>query len=157
MTTFSVDPITLEVMRNGFYSIADEMIARAERFSERVAEDTIDAFCVTLEGVSHFLYFTYFDRPVTAIELEIQAEVDKYVVLRTMSGMPDLVDRLFSDVNIDASLPDRYRVANREGRRYARWLESRFARGEGASAIEDARRLYRKPLAQKLDHIARAA
>ena len=30
MTTFKVDPITLEVMRNGFYSIADEMIAFAD-------------------------------------------------------------------------------------------------------------------------------
>lgn len=33
MTTFSVDPITLEVMRNGFYSIADEMIAALIRAS----------------------------------------------------------------------------------------------------------------------------
>lgn len=33
MTTFNVDPITLEVMRNGFYSIADEMIAALIRAS----------------------------------------------------------------------------------------------------------------------------
>ena len=33
MTTTKVDPITLEVMRNGFYSIADEMIAALVRAS----------------------------------------------------------------------------------------------------------------------------
>ena len=33
MTATNVDPITLEVMRNGFYSIADEMIAALIRAS----------------------------------------------------------------------------------------------------------------------------
>ena len=33
MTTPTIDPITLEVMRNGFYSIADEMIAALVRSS----------------------------------------------------------------------------------------------------------------------------
>ena len=33
MTPTNVDPITLEVMRNGFYSIADEMIAALIRAS----------------------------------------------------------------------------------------------------------------------------
>src|SRR5437762_13493477 len=36
-----------------------------------------------LEGVSHFLYLAWnagHDRPVSLLELEMQAEVDKYVV-----------------------------------------------------------------------------
>lgn len=33
MTTATIDPITLEVMRNAFYSIADEMIAALIRSS----------------------------------------------------------------------------------------------------------------------------
>jgi hypothetical protein len=75
--------------------------------------------------------------------------------------MPELVSRLFDRIQFDAHLSpeehDRYRVANDRGRRYARWVEQRFSRGDGHRALDDARALYRKPLAAKLDHIARAA
>ncbi|MEW5853725.1 MAG: hypothetical protein AB2A00_33430 [Myxococcota bacterium] len=42
-------------------------------------------FCVALEGVSHFLLMSHraqAEQPVTELELELQAEVDKYVVAR---------------------------------------------------------------------------
>jgi hypothetical protein len=42
-------------------------------------------FCVALEGVSHFLLMShraFSERPVTQLELELQAEVDKYVMAR---------------------------------------------------------------------------
>ena len=41
-------------------------------------------FCLAVEGVSHFLYLcrnAYFEREVTRLELELQAEVDKYLML----------------------------------------------------------------------------
>jgi len=40
-------------------------------------------WCTALEGVSHFLYLAWnagHDKPVSLLELEMQAEVDKYVV-----------------------------------------------------------------------------
>jgi len=44
-------------------------------------------FWVALEGVSHFLYLVWnatFDRPVSQLELELQAEVDKFVSATTL-------------------------------------------------------------------------
>ena len=127
----------------------------------------LDPFCVATEGVSHFVYFTFCggtqERPVSQIELELQAEIDKYLVLRTVlpGEGEELLERLYEGFSLAEPLEpgdrERYVVANSAGRRYARWLDRRFRRGEVVHALEDARRLYRKPLAAKLEHIARAA
>lgn len=128
-----------------------------------VDQGSIDGFCVALEGVSHFVYLTYSSqrRPVSLIELELQAEVDKFLVLRLQFAIPNLVEVLFERVRFDERLPaellDRYKVANDRARRYAHWLERRIRRGRTQEALEDARWLYRKSFREKLDHIARAA
>lgn len=148
----------------GLY-LSDGVLGAAKRFIEERMLDAIDGFCAALEGVSHFLYFTFCgatqERPVSQVELELQAEVDKYLTLRVLLGASDLVERLFSTFTLDANLSDeeteRYRVANRQARRYARWLETRFRQGRGADAMADARKLYRMPLAAKLGRIAAAA
>lgn len=161
---------SLIVRHDGEYTdvalyIDDEIRARAHAFLEDRGVD-IDAFCAATEGVSHFVYFTFcgeqLDRPVSQIELELQAEIDKFLVLRLFGPEEnDLVSRLFEQIRLaDHLSPDeqeRYLVANRVGRRYARWLDRQIARGRAHDAIQDARHLYRKPLAAKLDHIARAA
>ena len=44
----------------------------------------MECFCLALEGVSHFLYLIWnasFDRSVTLLEMELQAEIDKFVML----------------------------------------------------------------------------
>ena len=149
----------------GLY-VDDQIVAEAEQFAQTARHPSgIDSFCVAVEGVSHFLYLTYcgaaLERPVSKIELELQAEVDKYVLLRILFDVPALVDRLFYRIRIDHGLShaeqERYVVANQNAARYARWIERAFARGDGAHALADARRLYRKPLTCKLEHIARAA
>lgn len=147
----------------------DEGVAReAARFSDEDGGD-LDAFCAALEGVSHFVYFMYcglsLARPVSLVELELQAEVDKYLLLRlfcTRSALvEELEERLFVRFQLGSGLSgevaDRYRVANAEARRYARWIERRIGEGATVRALDDARALYRKPLADKLEHIARAA
>ena len=51
MTSKAVDPITLEVMRNGFYSIADEMIAALVRASYSTnIKDRRDTSCAIYTG-----------------------------------------------------------------------------------------------------------
>jgi hypothetical protein len=149
--------------------IDDEIAIDAEAFIGALgAEDRaklVDAFCVALEGVSHFVYLTYcgarLSRPVSRIELELQAELDKFLLLRLLFPMPELIGRLFDRFEIDRSVAEedreRYHVANQRARRYARWLEHKFKTDEFHEALEDARELYRKPLSMKLDHIARAA
>lgn len=149
----------------GLY-IAEEVLAGAAQFAAQSSGE-LDEFCVATEGVSHFVYFTFCgaaqDRPVSQIELELQAEIDKFVVLRFVCGEPraDLVLALFDRMELRPDLSpaerERYTLANQAGRRYARWMDQRLRRGEGDRAVADARALYRKPLAAKLEHIARAA
>ena len=48
------------------------------------------AFCLAVEGVSHFLYVAWragYDRSLTQMELELQAEVDKFIGLLSLPGM----------------------------------------------------------------------
>jgi hypothetical protein len=49
----------------------------------RLYEGNLEYFCLALEGVSHFLYLIWnasFDRSVTLLEMELQAEIDKFVM-----------------------------------------------------------------------------
>ncbi|MEM1023840.1 MAG: hypothetical protein AAGD10_00720 [Myxococcota bacterium] len=120
-------------------------------------EVDLDGLCAAIEGVSHFVYFTRWTehRPMSRLELELQAEIDKFLVLWSSLDGRALFLRLFEEVRLADE--DRYRVAHREGRRYASWLLRQRQAGRTAEALEDARRLYRSPLPQKLDRIARAA
>lgn len=149
--------------------VSEEVARSAEAFlvalEPEQRDKLIDGFCAALEGVSHFVYFTYcgaaLDRPVSKIELELQAEVDKFLLLRLLFPVPELIERLFARFDLHPNLAaedqERYHVANQRARRYALWLDRTMARGQVNEALHDARQLYRKPLAFKLDHIARAA
>lgn len=128
--------------------------------------DDLDGFCAALEGVSHFVYFTFAgggERPVSRLELELQAEIDKFLLLRSVVGLDgeELLDRLFARFRLVDGLPpdarERYLVASSAAHRYARWAHRALESGQGERAMADARRLYRMPAADKLSHIAKAA
>jgi hypothetical protein len=121
-------------------------------------------FCLAVEGVSHFVYVALCaaaERPVSPLELELQAEVDKFACCLLVAGAHrDLRRRLYGDVSFAADLDgeerDRYRTANQEARRYAEALERRFIRQLAVPALlVELRRFYRMGLADKLGHIAR--
>jgi hypothetical protein len=123
-------------------------------------------FCLAVEGVSHFIYLALCaagERPVSALELELQAEVDKFVCCTLLeSGPTNLSWRLFGDAqfadDLDEAERDRYRIANDEAHRYARQLERRFvARDRITDMLPELRRFYRLDLDGKLGHIARGA
>jgi hypothetical protein len=124
-------------------------------------------FCVALEGVSHFVYLALCaagHRRVSALELELQAEVDKFVccVLLQGGGGRDLRRRLYDDVrfldDLDAEERDRYRTANAEAARYAEALERLYVREDRVTEmLRELRRFYRMPLDDKRGHIQRHA
>lgn len=135
-----------------------------------LTEGNLADYCTALEGVSHFVYSTYGlerDMPVSLLELETQAEVDKYAVtvflLSEQQGAesyPSHVHaRLFDRVSFDARLePDqyeRYRTAHRCAAHYCRRLERRFV-NRGTPKIEamvrELRSFYRLRHAAKLRH-----
>ena len=123
-------------------------------------------FCVALEGVSHFVYLALCaagHRRVSALELELQAEVDKFVCcVLLQGGCGDLRRRLYADVrfldDLDADERDRYRTANADAARYAETLDRRFVRENRVhEMLDELRRFYRMPLDDKRSHIARSA
>jgi hypothetical protein len=136
---------------------------------EHLHENNLNDFCTALEGVSHFLYLinrAHQSRPVTLLEMELQAEVDKYVVALSVLKSQGLaatpgafLSRLFHEVRFAADLNaeerQRYESANSLAGRYCGHLETRFlsARSRG-EYYDELRRFYRMSQADKLQRIA---
>ena len=125
-----------------------------------LTEGNLADYCTALEGVSHFLYCAWRlggDSPVSLLELETQAEVDKYAatvfLVADQQGGPypaQVHPRLFDRVDFDARLePDqyeRYRTAHRCAANFCRRLESRFVDRNGArieAIVRELRKFYR--------------
>ena len=168
-----LDPALLERLRQ-----ADPM--------QRLHAGNVADCWTALEGVSHFLYVAWnagHDKPVSLLELEMQAEVDKYVasywlLRRQFPGrFPDeLLRVLFERTRIDPTLAqgreDLYRHASRYAQRFCRKLEQSFRGahrrsfrafggdddGGGArNVLAELRRFYRLTNARKVAHIERTA
>ncbi len=137
---------------------------------------TLDELCQVVEGVSHFLYLAERARrelPTTQLELEIQAEVDKYVVLvlgdvlhggkagldaaRSRSMRARLFERVVFFHAEGTEHGDRYRVANDVAARVACGLERGLVRAGRTDAVRDfLRRFYAAGQREKME-LARAA
>jgi hypothetical protein len=129
----------------------------------RLDERNFGDFCLAVEGVSHFIYLALCaagDRPVSQLELELQAEVDKYACCLLLAGRdPELRRRLYRNVRFADDLADderaRYQAANAEADRYAAALERRFVQADRTEALlTELRRFYRLALPEKLGRIA---
>ena len=128
-----------------------------------------DDFCLVVEGVSHYLYVVRCagaDRSVSALELELQAEVDKFACCTLLDPRPDRVRTLTRQLyefvayhdDLDADERDRYRVANDNAQRFARSLALRFVEtGRVEGMLDELRAFYRLDLSGKRAHIARLA
>ncbi|HEU4603449.1 MAG TPA: hypothetical protein VFS24_15855 [Steroidobacteraceae bacterium] len=130
-------------VRVGVY-ISSEVLERLSKHDPMhlLDDDNLADFCTALEGVSHFHYLMWNvgrGRKVSLLELELQAEVDKYAAaLALMTRQRDgrfphaLHPRLFHHVafapSLDPQSRHRYEEANRHAARYCRALEERFLR-----------------------------
>ncbi len=129
-------------------------------------------YWTVLEGVSHFLCLAWnaqHDRGVTLLELELQAEIDKYVssvwLLRAQDPrrFPAEVHRLlFERTRVDGRLAAGrsalYVEASRHAARFCRRLAHVLHPARGAPArqvLAELRRFYRYSRDAKLEHIAR--
>ena len=129
-------------------------------------------YWTALEGVSHFLYFAWnagHDKSVTLLELELQAEIDKYVAsyLLLKRQFPErfpaeLMRLLFERTRIDPQLANGrdnlYRAASRHAEKFCRHLERtlRNSRREFEhEVLAELRRFYRLTDASKVAHIER--
>jgi hypothetical protein len=122
-----------------------------------------DAWLQLAEGVSHFVYVANRARqelPATQLELELQAEVDKFVLL-VLERVPfprdealEVHSRLFERVSYlhepGTELGDRYRTANDLAARFVRRLIVR----QGDATHAALRRFYRAGQAEKIRLVA---
>jgi hypothetical protein len=123
-----------------------------------------DAYLQLCEGVSHFVYLAERVRvglPATQLELELQAEVDKFVLFAFGSGVASadargLHRRLYTNMTYlhaaGTEQGERYRLANELAARLAARLLDRTT----ADARGLLRRFYRAGQAGKIE-LARAA
>jgi hypothetical protein len=142
------------------------VLANLERHdpATRLDDRNFSDFCLAVEGVSHFVYVARCaaaQRCVSPLELELQAEVDKFVCCWMLIGAArQLRQRLYGDVTYADDLGDderdRYRTANQEANRYTGALVRRFVeRQRTVAMMTELRRFYRMDLSDKLGHIAR--
>lgn len=147
-------------------AVLERLVAADPR--ENLSGTNLADFWTVLEGVSHFHYFAWnatFDKSVTLLELEMQAEVDKYISTRLLLqeqptstlGAP-LLQRLFTDPAFDPQLDleelERYQAATALARRYCTDLESRFPIAPFTPALlRELRTFYRLPQAAKIARI----
>jgi hypothetical protein len=116
-----------------------EVIVRLPRLPEVGCEVELDTLCQIIEGVSHFVYLVErarVGRAATRLEMEVQAEVDKWAVLGASIRSFDagrsatLRSRLYEDLAFvdDERSEDgqRYRVANDTAHRFVRRLEREY-------------------------------
>jgi hypothetical protein len=126
----------------------------------------LDDLCKVIEGLSHFNYVAWRasrDRSVTLLELELQAEVDKFVSTMQLAReegdselMNGLHGRLFDNARFHDHLSrrqlERYRAASEYAARFCRALGPRLLERAG-DALPELRRFYRMSLVDKISHI----
>jgi hypothetical protein len=129
-------------------------------------------YWTALEGVSHFIYLAWnagHDRGVSLLELELQAEIDKYVsswlLLREQdparypAGLHRLLfERSRIDVRLAGERCELYREANHYAARFCRRLERQLSARAAPlrrEALAELRRFYRLSRERKMTHIQR--
>jgi len=121
------------------------------------------AFCTATEGVSHFMML--FDRacrqePVSMLELEVQAEVDKFVCARLHypERQTEWWTRLFRDARLADGLSeeelDRYKEAARLAGAFCSSLSETPHTG---ALLELLRQFWRDSGAQRMERMRRLA
>lgn len=122
---------------------------------------SMNMVCLAVEGVSHFVHFcwrSHYGVDVSLLELEIQAEVDKFVLLTDLYGRSGMHERLFEQYlyhsGMSRRLRERYRSANRFAAKYCHRLDRDFLRpGRTDEMLAELRRFCRKTQREKIHAI----
>jgi hypothetical protein len=146
----------------------DAMLARLKESNplQALQVDQLNDLWTVLEGISHFNYIAWRarkNRRVSLLELEMQAEVDKFVstfVLALDQEDSELADKLhgwlFDDVSFKPSLSkdqhERYTMANNYAARFCHGLRKRLSR-DSREGLHELRYSYRLSQRDKMSHI----
>ncbi len=126
----------------------------------------LDELCKVIEGLSHFDFVACRasrDGSVSLLELELQAEIDKFVSTMQMARekqdselMCGLHEQLFDEVRFHDHLTreqlERYRAASNYAARFCQGFRHTLLEND-QQTLSELRRFYRMPLADKLSYI----
>ena len=132
----------------------------------RLRAHQLEDLWLVLEGVSHFncvAWRAVRDRSVSLLELELQAEIDKFVattLLAMSQGRKNLLKCLhgwlFDEIrfrdDLDCEQVERYRAANDYAARFCHSLKDRLISHDDG-VLPELRRFYRLPMTDKVSHI----
>lgn len=131
----------------------------------RLNDENISDFCTVIEGVSHFVYYLHkaaLEHDITELEMELQAEIDKFVLLSFFAeALPhekyQLLDLLFENYFLVADLlpeqAERYQTATGLARKYCYELLKRFKSADPTALLKEIRSFYPLRQDQKVRHI----
>ena len=150
----------------------EDMLARlgAADPLETLHDGNLADFWTALEGVSHFVFLAWsagLDRQTTRLELELQGEIDKFVLTAMLVAsqsdgqVPKRLHKWLFDLprlapRLDAAARALYASANRWAAQYCRTLMARYDGGSNDSVIPELRRFYRLSRGRKIRLIAAA-
>lgn len=135
---------------------------------ELLEQGKYSEFCLMLEGVSHFLYVVWnanHHKKVTLLEMELQAEVDKFIMMQSLLDVESSRDDinclqswLFEKNGFDDMLTEteseRYKQANYYAGKYCLSLQQQFRlQGLHDGLLKELRRFYRLVREDKLRYI----
>jgi hypothetical protein len=135
------------------------------RCARCLVREAFRPFCSAVEAVSHFLLLVERARkgePLRLLELEAQAEVDKYLALRLQTDGHYDADRVFQQLfrtstfapGLSAQEHFRYREAGRLAEGYCRMLE---AQRSDQAVIDQVRAFYHRSGQQRLEQMRQLA
>jgi hypothetical protein len=152
--------------------LAPSLLARLKHYEGgpvgRLLDGDLNGYCQLAEGVSHFLYMAHtaaHGRALSLLELEAQAEVDKFAVCllhRWGEGVrqwaQELMRRLFERVSylpgLSAQERWRYEEANRLSRNFCTRLLGHVAERRLDRLLSELRYAYRLGAEAKLRHFS---
>lgn len=133
------------------------------------SSSNLSDFFLATEEISHFIYAVWNamnNRQITIFEMELQAEVDKYITAIFYSSSinsgrvpaKNIRKRLFEDSTLNQDLlseeRERYRDANRMAMNYCHYLESNYLKkNDITSLVKDIRHFYRLGQNGKISYI----
>jgi len=146
-----------------------ERLTDIDLASSPMSASSFELLLLCIEEVSHFAYLAFSAsraKPVTELELELQAEVDKFVTFallhasRNRGRVPrNLLDRMFSDFavrpELDSERRERYTAASSLASRYCSYVvQSALERDCGlAPLLAELRSFYRMSQRGKIGRI----
>jgi hypothetical protein len=160
-----------EEIELGLYIGEEELgrLTEVDLASNPMSPSSFELLLLAIEEVSHFAYLAFSasrEKRVTELELELQAEVDKFVTFtllhaaRNRGLVPrDLLDRMFSDFTLrpglDSERRERYAAASALASRYCSYVvQSALERERGLGPVlAELRSFYRLSQRGKIGRI----